>query len=369
MWCPTTSGSAYRPDVDQGLFLPADHDTAGARMIEAAAGAARRPGEHLVAYRPTRVAGATEYRPRRRGRPRAGDVVIAGRGSLVPAAVSALGPGATTSRLTIADDERRRASFVVPGRPPRLVKLARHPGEAGRTAREQANLASVLELVGPAHVPSPLGHGVVGGHEWGVESLERGVPLRRARRWWRLRHGRATLDALGRWLTELAVRSASPVDGGVAVFAHGDLASGENVLVHRRSFVVIDWETATPTGSPLADLLPTLALGVARLDAGASAIEQTERALAACRGEGRDGAWLLGHVREHLGRLGLATEGAGRLATDAWAQLASMRSRRDDLLREAGLQPPRTSEPSLGERVLERWLDDPELGLAWPALA
>jgi hypothetical protein len=368
MWCRTTSVSAYRPDVDPGLFLPVDHDIAGARMIEPAAGAARRPGEHLVAYRPTRIAGATEYRPRRRGRARAGDVVIAGRGSLVPAAVSALGPGATASRLTIADDERRRASFVVPGRPPRLVKLARHPGEAGRTAREQANLAAVLALVGPSHLPSPLGHGVVDGREWGVESLEPGVPLRRARRWWRLRHGRATVDALGTWLTELAIRSARPVDGRVAVFQHGDLASGENVLVHRRWFAVIDWETATPDGAPLADLLPTLALGLILLEPGASPGEQTERVLAAGRGEGRDGAWLHGHVRAQLRGLGLATDAAGRLASDAWAQLAAMPARRDELLRAAGLTPPPVSGPSLGERILERWLEDPALGVDWPVL-
>jgi hypothetical protein len=355
--------------VDPWLFLPADGDVPGARMIEATdARHDLRSGEQVVRYHAARIDGATVYRPGRRvGRPSESDVVVAGRGSPVPAAVSALGPGATVSELTIPDDERRRATFAVPGRPPRLVKVARHAGEAGRAAREQANLASVIELVGPAHLPAPLGHGVVGGREWAVESLEPGVPLRRARRWWRARHGWSTLDALGTWLTDLAVRSASPVEGGVEVFAHGDLASGENVLVHRGSFVVIDWETATPAGAPLADLLPTLAIGVARLRPSAGPVERAARVLAACRGEGREGRWLHRHVRVQLDRLEPSPDTAGALATAAWERLAAMRDRRDDLVRDVGLTP--APATSLVDRVLEGWLEDPALGADWPALA
>jgi hypothetical protein len=371
---PATSRRALPPEVDPWFLLPAVEPISGARLVDPrAARQRRRSGERLVRYRGSRGDRSTVFRSSAIGplgglRPGALDVAVAGRGTLVPAPVAALGSGATMSRLTVPDDARRRATYVVAGRPATVLKVARHGGEGGRSAREQTNLAAAIELVGPAHLPTPLGHGVLDGREWALESLERGVPLRRARRWWRLRHGRATLDALGRWLTELAVRSAFPVDGGVAVFQHGDLASGENVLVHRRSFVVIDWETATPTGAPLTDLLPTLAIGIARLTPTADPVEQAERVLRVCRGEGWQGAWLHGQVLEHLDRLDLPLGSAGLLAIDAWARLAAMRSQRDELLRAAGLTPP-AAEMSLGERVHERWLDDPALGEDWPALA
>ena len=325
------------------------------------------------------------------------DVTVAGRGRLVPAVISAAGPHAVVRQVSFDTDQRRRAAFVVgrSGRTPdsMIVKVARARGEGARGAVEQRRMSSVAALGLAARVPRPLGHGEVREIGWSAESLEPGVPMARASTAWRRRHATVVLDRLATWLGDLAAATAHPrssapagdhlplrgtalervgpllddIAGVACVTCHGDLASGENVLVRRRSFIVIDWETAVDDGVPLVDLLPTLTLGLARVHGGPGPAGQAEYALRLSRGQAPESPWLFGRVATYLDRLDISCEKAGDLAALAWGYQASMRARHDELLRTSGHEPHVWTSPA--ELILRAWLDDDELGDRWRAFA
>ena len=131
------------------------------------------------------------------------------------------------------------------------------------------------------HAPRPLGSGLLGPFAWSAETAASGRPLAEVVA--STRHStniQSVLEDLASWFTELGaatrtVRTWSGEDGlalrgehrGLSavraalsdvpgVLVHGDVGTGLNVLVDRRSFNVIDWETAAVAELPLTDLLP-----------------------------------------------------------------------------------------------------------------
>jgi hypothetical protein len=356
-------------------------------------------------YRAYRGGGTTTYRARllttagivasaRRWRARAADVeVLASRGESALVAATLPGSGVAVEEVIVGDGPRRRVAVVLARRRRRtaIVKLAAGDPD-DRAAAEQETLQRLAHLGMAGVVPRPLGYGVLDGHEWSAETWSAGVTLRSAsRRWW-TRHGATVLDGLADWLTDLAVRSSGPSTRAPevrlplrgrpqidlarlaaeqanlnGVLTHGDLASGENVLVRRDTFAVIDWETALPDGLPMTDLVPTLALGRSLLDRTTSGPDQAERVVALCRGEGVGGEWLFQSIARYADRVGVATESVGALATLAWGYQASLRARHEELVRASGREP--ANWTSVGELVYERWTNDSQLGVAWPAFA
>jgi hypothetical protein len=361
-------------------------------------------GRSSVRYRAGRRQEATVYRTGvwnidslrwavRRARRHDLDVTVTGRGSLLPAAVAAAG-GVSVDRVVVDDDPRRRLAILARSGDgaPIVVKVGRRPGAPGRAEAEQAALTAVTDAGLGAVVPTPLGHGVILDREWAAESFVGGVPVRVAGRAWRLRRGHAVLDAVGGWLTELAVATrqppvagtrladAVPLDSAVhselrdvelpvaeipTVLAHGDLASGHNLLVKGRQFAVIDWETAMHEAPPLLDLLPTLATAAARIDGVAGVHDRVEYVLALCEGRARRSPWLFAHVERHLRRLEVPLEAVGPLALLSWGYHASMRARRDELVRHGGHEPRPWTSPF--EIVFARWRDERALGSTWRA--
>lgn len=357
----------------------------------------RRTGDgELVAW-PAGVPTPTRLARRWRTRPMA-EVVVASRGATAPAAVRASQRDGVVVQVTTSADARRRVAYLVAPsmlRRPRWVVKASVGGNAqGRFAEEQAALCRLHDLGLGDRVPEACGSGDVDGLGWSAETVAPGVLMVRAGRpWWRV-HGLSTIESVARWLEDVAVRSvrqpppraelrhrgievvgeaadwvrapAGDVLRVVAVTTHGDLGTGQNILVRGRRFTVIDWETADEDGLPLGDLVPFLCWALARRRGLRSASEQARFAVALCAGEVRESPWVFATVDRYLARLGLQPRHAGPLAAVAWAHHGSMRARHDDLLRAAGHDP--TVWVSMAEQVLSSWMQDPRLGAGWRAL-
>ncbi len=315
-------------------------------------------------------------------------------GGAVPAAVDAAGVllGSSPAGVCLVvdrRDERRRAAFLLDGRRPCVVKVARAPetGAGEDRATHEQRILGRLPEGSPA--PSPLGSGRTGGLAWSAETRCDGVPLLDAP----AAVVRTALVPLGSWLGELAAATAHPVDwaaladgdravalrgpaaalrpllaglGDVpGVLAHGDLASGHNVVVDERGRAgVLDWETGREHGLPLLDLLPLLSLSLARAAGRTTPSEQAAHVLRLASGADRDSGRLLDEVERYAARLALPAATVGPLALLAWGHQASMRLVRDELLQAAGL--PVTPWTSTGELVLAGW--ERQVGAAWPAL-
>jgi hypothetical protein len=305
-------------------------------------------------------------------------ISIHGASSAVPAAITAMG-GLELERARLAADPRRRAALFTRDA---VVKVPRDPGQSDRGEAEQATLRSLLDA-GVDAVPRPLGAGMVGALAWSAESIVPGEPLTAVADPDR---GRRLLEQVARWLTELAVRTASTqafeplplrgehavaragVPGGVpSVLVHGDLASALNVLVDGDHHAVIDWETARRNGPPLVDLLPLLCLGMARLRGARGAEGEAAVVLDLCRGADRDSAWLFDLVRSYAAETGVHVSALGSLALLAWSYQASMRLVHEELVRAAGGTP--VAWVSAAEHVARAWSADPVLGAGWAALA
>ena len=382
--------------TDADLLLPLERSSpspgaeAGVRYD---AFATRSGAVHLVPRRPGLRGAATRLAATLRWRRSPGDsITVVGPQPATPAVVQMARPGAIVQRVTFESDPRRRAAFIVARRsePAVIVKVTRSPSEAMRSEIDQTALARIASTDVAARTPRPLGFGEIGGAGWSVESLASGVPMSRAPGRWHRRHAMAVLEAIAVWLGDVGAATAHerrrPLSGvhpmrGVAlerlaplldavadvpaVTVHGDLASGANILVRRRAFAIIDWETAVDDGLPLTDLLPTLALGIARLRASSGASDQAAYVIKLCRGETTQSPWLFEAVDAQLTRLGVPAVRVGELAALAWGYQASMRARHDELVIASGRTPVPWTSPA--ELLLDAWLEDDELGLDWHA--
>lgn len=317
---------------------------------------------------------------------------VAARGPSGPGVLHAAGMSAAHAELVVSGDPRRRAVFRLrddSGHVRSVVKVTRSPGEEARGAKEQQVLRA-LAGKGVVGVPQPLGHGTVGTLSWSAETGAPGTPLHGWLEQGAAR-GTAELVALAEWLGDVAVSTVGrpswastgadeplPLRGearqersllgaltGVpGVLAHGDLASGLNVLVTPDGGrTVLDWETALWGAPPLLDLIPLLCLGLARARGARGAVDECAAVMRLGRGEHPDSGLLRRLVREHVVRLRLAPASVGPLALLAWAYQASMRAVHDELLVAAGLPVP--PWVSAAELVLPVWRSDPALGAGW----
>jgi hypothetical protein len=307
-------------------------------------------------------------------------LTVGAQGPLVPYVLADAGVEIRAARsawLRLPQEPRRRKVLGLIAAPGQrvVVKVSSDPDAHIRAERERVALARVPAPL--AHlVPRQLAIGEVDGMYYAVETERGGVPLSQylARAAWH-GHRRALrlLDDLAEWLTDLAVRTRSEMGGAGAgnrmrfprVLVHGDLSSGDNILVDAEALSVLDWETAGD-GPPLRDLLPLLTLSLARLRGLVDARAQADYTLAVCRGDDERSPWLFGHVAAHLRALGVPLSAAGALARAAWWAERDLYRQHDLLLQHAGLPPRRWS--AAGEVVAGRWAADPALGDYWPAL-
>ena len=330
--------------------------SSGAVLVQAAGRVGAEPGVRSLARRIVR--GSPSF-------------TVAARDDPVPTVlVAALGgaPLEADVSLQVGPDPRRRAVFVLPGAG-LVVKVARGPDAVERGAREQSVLDE-LRRADVRGVPRPVGRGPHGACAWSCETSVSGRPLDQ------LPPGPIARDAvvaLASWLSDLAAatcrRPGSPKGIGPDapnVLAHGDLASGVNVLVQGGAVGVIDWETAQVGATPLQDLVPVLALGLARARGVTSSAEQAAFAVRCCGGHGEDGRLLLHLVEQYLRRLDVPPHAAGRLAQQAWRYQASMRGAHDELVRADGRTP--VDWISAAEIVHDEWSRTPGLGGDWSAL-
>jgi hypothetical protein len=323
-------------------------------------------------------------------------VTIAHRGSLTPAAVSAVA-GSMGSALLLAggDGERRRSTFLVArdrnSEPDTAVKVG-PIGFRARGMKEQLVLRRVQQIGLANEVPEPLGEGTLDRICWSAESAVRGRPL--SEFVGRPTHREkivAALERMAAWFTELAVttrmarnwttsESALPLRAehgrlGViraalrnvpAVLVHGDVGTGVNVLLDGSRFSIIDWETAVEGELPLTDVLPLICNALAALNGYNEPLRAAEYVLRLCAGRETDSAWLLRLLSSYCSEVGIPLDQAGSLGALAWGYQASMRLVHDELVLQAGGVAIGWKSPA--DDIARNWLSYPDLGTTWAAL-
>lgn len=312
--------------------------------------------------------------------------------ALVRSAVEAGAGGHVT--LIAGGGLRRRSTLLVSpendARPHIAVKVA--PASwADRGLKEQDVLRRLHTTGVETHAPRPLGSGLLGPFAWSAETAASGRPLAEVVA--STRHStniQSVLEDLASWFTELGaatrtVRTWSGEDGlalrgehrGLSavraalsdvpgVLVHGDVGTGLNVLVDRRSFNVIDWETAAVAELPLTDLLPLACQALALSTGHRSPEDAGHYILELCAGKTPESRWLLSVVDRYCRELQIPPEQVGALASLAWGYQASMRLVHDELIvQEGGVAVPWTTA---ADSVARNWITYEGLGLSWPAL-
>jgi hypothetical protein len=325
-------------------------------------------------------------------------VTVAHRGSLTPAAVSAVAGSMESARLLAAGGgERRRSTFLVAaernGAPHTAIKIGPLVWRA-RGIKEQLVLHRLQEIGLANEVPKPLGEGAFDRMCWSAETAVRGRPLsdlvcRPTPRG----EIRAALERLAGWFTQLAVTtrnardwatpaSALPLRGehsrlgalraalGTSVsgvLVHGDVGTGVNVLLDGCRFSIIDWETATEGELPLTDVLPLICNALAAVNGYKEARDVADYVLRLCAGREADSEWVLSLLSSYCFQTGVPLDQAGTLAVLAWGYQASMRLVHDELVVQAGGVPVGWKSPA--DDIARDWLSYPDLGTTWAALS
>jgi hypothetical protein len=161
-------------------------------------------------------------------------------------------------------------------------------------------------------------------------------------------------------------RLREQLDDVPAVFVHGDVGAGFNVLLGAGSFSIIDWETFAEAELPLTDVLPLVCNGLAAMRGHRSARAAADYVIRLCAGQEEDSRWLLSQVRSYCRELRLPIDRAGVLAALAWGHEASMRLVHEELVRSAGAEV--TPWETSADHVAREWLEHPDLGERWTAL-
>jgi hypothetical protein len=324
-------------------------------------------------------------------------ITIGRRGTLTPAAVSAVAGSMETALLLAGGGgERRRSTFLVArdriSEPDTAVKVG-PIGWRTRGMKEQLVLRQLQEIGLANEVPKPLGEGAFDRICWSAETAVRGRPLSDLA--FRPTHREeitAVLERLAAWFTRLAITTrtsrvwatsesalslrgehsrlgairaalASSVPG---VLVHGDVGTGVNVLLDGCSFSIIDWETATAGELPFTDVLPLICNALAALNGCKETASIAEYVLRLCAGREADSAWLLRLLHSYCSQAGVPLDQAGALAALAWGYQASMRLVHDELVVQAGGAPVGWRSPA--DDIARNWLSYPDLGTTWPAL-
>ena len=275
-----------------------------------------------------------------------------------------------------------------------VVKFARNPALRAPFDDDDRGLqaAAAAGPVVTAHAPRLLGRFEAGPHLASVESLLPGAELgsllgRPARdrliprveevAAWIVAMARATAqphetlegerDRLRAVLEDPAAAAAAAVvpdpPPAPAVLRHGDLATW-NILLGARSFGVVDWETAVPSGYPLWDLLHFLQDALASLEPRGGRLTREEHFVRLFRGELPTSPILFRWVRAAVDAVGLDPATVGSIATLLWADQAVTVTR---ALRQGVALDAAGGAASLHIRRLAQWTADPDLGPGWSA--
>jgi hypothetical protein len=324
-------------------------------------------------------------------------LTVAHRGSLTPAIVAhAVGSEPTIVQLVGGGGPRRRSTLLVSrprqNQPFMAVKVGLIRDEA-RGAKEQQVLRRLGHVGAGEHVPHALGTGRVGPMCWSAESAAIGTPLADV-----LSSGARHEDLiplladLVTWFAHLGsvtrtTRVWASTDSGLAlrgehsslrhlreklhdvpaVFVHGDMGPGFNVLLHAGSFSIIDWETFADAELPLTDVLPVVCNALAALRGHRGAVPAAGYIIRLCAGHEPDSGWLLSQIRTYCREVRVPVDRAGALAALAWGYEASMRVVHEELVRSAGADVTPWETPA--DHIARHWLDHPDLGERWTALS
>jgi hypothetical protein len=278
------------------------------------------------------------------------------------------------------------------------LKFSRVPGNESPFDRDARGLAIAAQS-GPvlrAHVPLLLGRFTCAGLPASVETAAVGKRLThllqaRAPRGPKLR----VIDEVASWIVDFGVQSSTsaatirpelerleqevlPHWGGrgittaildgleevPAVLQHNDLGSW-NIVAGGGSFTVVDWESASPHGLPLWDLVYFLVDALVHLDGEWSPSRRRLRAAKILRGEVASSAVLFRWIRRAVDVFGLPQGRVGRIVTLGWLHHGTSRFRRQataDSLRVGG-----GAEDTYGEWMSDVWLRERGLGATWSA--
>jgi hypothetical protein len=145
---------------------------------------------------------------------------------------------------------------------------------------------------------------------------------------------------------------------------HNDLGTW-NVLVDGPRFAAVDWESASPAGLPLWDLVYFLAYAIVALDE-VPAERHEQHLVDAFLGRTASSRVLFRWIREAVGGLGLEPQAVGRLATTCWLHHGRSHVARESAVLDVGGEPAEEIT-QLPRRLARRWLAEPGLGPDWSA--
>ncbi|HWE81493.1 MAG TPA: hypothetical protein VG265_07570 [Gaiellaceae bacterium] len=385
-------------DAGPRLFVPLD-----------AKGAVRHA---LVAARPDgarakRVALRVALLASRLGLPLPGTITVAADGgspALLQSAAAAAGVelGDDWCLLAGDGDDLRRAvwlGFDESGHGPAwVVKFSRVRGNSSAFEREDevVPILEALPQVLRRHVPRRLGRFQLDGLHALVETGARGRPLQDA-----LEHGVEApnlVDDIAAWIVEVGRATPQPsslrdaeivrlerdvlpawrdrgAPAGLAtrvvevagVLQHNDLGSW-NIVCEGGTFTVLDWESNRIGGLPLWDIVYFLTDALTAAGPRDPAV-RVEIMLALLRGEAELSGRLFGWLGRAAAAAGVPRELVGPIVTLGWLHHGLSHEVRAVRAVSGGTtaNPPSNRGPL--QRLGERWLDDPELGIDWPAFA
>jgi hypothetical protein len=318
----------------------------------------------------------------------------------VVAAATELGvPGDASWFLTLGEgDALTRAVFQLFGpderEPEWVLKLSRVRGYNAPFERDERGLRLAAEAGGvvAAHAPRLLDRFEADGLPCSLESAAAGRRLtnllqRRGSRRDKLR----AVEAVAGWALRAAETTAAPA-GALederrrlerdvlprypqvapdivsrlpplpAVLQHNDLGCW-NVVVGRRGFTVVDWESARRHGFPLWDLLYLLVDALVHLDGAWQPGRREAHAARLLLGETPSSELLFSWVREAVRALELPPDAVGPVVTLGWLHHGLSPVARDEASR--ALAPGLRSGGTFAEWMAELWLGTEGLGLEW----
>jgi hypothetical protein len=368
------------------LFVPLD-----ARAARAYALLARHPGRSAgkrLATRATLLAAGS-------GVPVTPLLTVGERGharpSLLAAAAAASGVelGSDWFLWLGQGDDLQRAVWVcfgTDGRPAWAVKCSRVPGNVAPFEREEAAWRMLVGLPPELrrHASRFAGRFHANGLAGSIESAATGVPLQDE-----LEAGvdrRSTIDAVADWIVAVGKATLQPSEALApelarlsqfspelvrslpevpAVFQHNDLGSW-NVMVDGPLFTVLDWESNCEAGLPLWDLVYFLTDALAARRAQTDPSAKLAAMLQLLRGDVAASRLLFERVGAAAKTFGVARSHVGAIVTLGWRHHGRSSAARTARGLSHGAA---SSLPAAGplERLVEPWLADPSLGVAWSA--
>jgi hypothetical protein len=318
---------------------------------------------------------------------------------LAVAADLGVDPRAAWAMVVAAGSPVRRNALLVfdaADREPRVaIKFARVRGSTSAFEREGRGLAVARAAGGrvSAVAPRELGRVEADGHHAAVQEAARGMDLTAILAGGGPFEGKvAALELVVGWLEQVARDTARPpqalaplrdrlVAGALrrwlpptfaadlagrvaavpAVLRHGDL--GDDNVVIGTSLTLLDWEWAQPAGLPLADLVYFGSRALRLLDA-AGGVERHRYFADLMAGRAPSSARMFAWIRRLARAIELPPDAVAPVVLLGLVEHAELgAAEREAADAATGIR----HAPSLPERALQAWLDDPAIGPRWQA--